>query len=57
MPRVFVSHSSADRDFVEREVVALLDRHGIGRWYCREDIRTASDWEEKIRAGFEGCIA
>src|SRR5262249_48823422 len=44
-----------DRDFVEREIVTLFERHGIDRWYSREDIQTASDWEGKIRGGLEAC--
>ncbi len=55
MPKVFISHTTADRDFVEREIVHLFERHGIDRWYCKENIQTASDWEEKIRAGLEAC--
>src|SRR5262245_3314838 len=55
MPRVFISHSTADRAFVEHEIVQVLDRHGIDRWYCQDDIQSAADWEEKIRRGLELC--
>ncbi|MBI4616537.1 MAG: TIR domain-containing protein [Planctomycetes bacterium] len=55
MPRVFVSHSSADREVVEREIVELLFGHGIETWYSKADIRTADDWEKSIREGLKSC--
>ena len=52
---VFVSHSSRDRGFVEREIIPLLQRHGVGTWYSKDDIETASEWERTIRQGLETC--
>jgi hypothetical protein len=47
-PKVFISHCSEDREFVEREVIALLRRHGIDTWYSQDDIVTAEKWHKKI---------
>jgi len=55
MPRVFISHSSEDRGFVEREIVSLLRRKGIPTWYSTDDISSASEWETTIRAGLQSC--
>ena len=49
--RVFVSHSTKDREFVEREVVSHLERHGIRTWYSKVAIQTAAEWETSIRRG------
>ena len=49
MFQVFVSHSSKDRAFVEREIIPLLNEHGIRTWYSKDDIPTATEWEDKIR--------
>jgi serine/threonine protein kinase len=53
--RVFVSHSTKDRDFVEREVITQLEKHGIRTWYSKVDIQTASEWERSILRGLESC--
>ena len=50
---VFLSHSSVDRPFVEKEIIPLLERHGIAVWYSRTDIQTAQQWERSIRRGLE----
>lgn len=55
MAEVFVSHSSQDREFVEREIVAFLARHGIETWYAKEDIATAQDWERSIIRALNAC--
>ncbi len=55
MPKVFISHSSHDRPFVEREIITPLKRHGIETWYSRDDIRTTSDWEQSIRRALSAC--
>lgn len=52
-PRVFVSHSTLDRSFVEREVVAPLERSGIPTWYAKADINSAEHWERTIVHGLE----
>ncbi|HEV7473900.1 MAG TPA: protein kinase [Pyrinomonadaceae bacterium] len=53
--RVFVSHSSQDREYVEREIVPILETHGIKTWYSKASIQTAAEWERSIREGLESC--
>lgn len=53
--RVFISHSTRDRSYVEREIIALLSANGIDTWYCKDDIRTADEWERTIFKGLESC--
>jgi serine/threonine protein kinase len=53
--RVFISHSSKDRQFVEREIIALLERNGVRTWYSKIDIQTAVEWERSILQGLESC--
>jgi serine/threonine protein kinase len=53
--RVFVSHSSQDRDFVEREIISQLESHGFNTWYSKVNIQTASEWERSILRGLESC--
>jgi serine/threonine protein kinase len=53
--RVFVSHSTRDREFVEREVISHLERHGIRTWYSKVAIQTAAEWETSIRRGLDSC--
>ena len=55
MSRVFISHSSRDRDLVEREVIEPLRRHDIETWYSKDDIETAADWEKSICQGLNDC--
>src|SRR5258708_6813797 len=55
MPQVFISHSTEDRAFVEKELLPLLRKHGIGTWYSQTDIRTAEQWEKGIRSALEKC--
>jgi class 3 adenylate cyclase len=53
--RVFVSHSSRDREFVERELVGPLPGYGIGTWYSRDDIRGGEAWVDSIHKGLDAC--
>lgn len=55
MPRVFISHSSHDRNIVERDIIAPLHNHGIKTWYSRDAIQTAGEWKRKITEGLERC--
>jgi uncharacterized protein YraI len=55
MPKVFISHSSLDREFVEREVITPLNTNGIETWYSTDSIRTAEAWERSIREGLKSC--
>lgn len=53
--RVFVSHSTKDREFVEREIISQLEQNGIKTWYSKVDIQTAAEWERSILHGLESC--
>lgn len=55
MPSVFISHSSRDRESVERDIISPLRAHGIDTWYSTDDIETASEWERQIREGLTKC--
>jgi formylglycine-generating enzyme required for sulfatase activity len=55
MPRVFICHATLDRDFVEREVVGLLNQHGLETWYSKDNIQTAEEWERSILKGLKAC--
>src|SRR5262249_30550377 len=55
MVRVFVSHSSHDRSFVEDELVPLLQAHGVGTWYSREEVHGGEDFERAIFQGLADC--
>ena len=51
--RVFVSHSTKDRAFVEQEIVSVLENNGIATWYSKVDIQTAVEWERSILQGLQ----
>lgn len=53
--RVFVSHSTIDRDWVEKEIVLTLSEQEIKSWYATNDITSATQWEREIRRGLEAC--
>jgi type VI secretion system protein VasG len=53
--KVFISHSTRDREFVEREIIGLLHEHGIESWYSRDDIRPTDTWERTILRGLKSC--
>ena len=55
MPKVFLSHSTNDRAFVERQLVPLFDGENIDVWYAPDDIHTADEWERRIVQGLETC--
>ncbi len=40
--RVFISHSTRDREFIEKEIVHLLERNGIKTWYSKDDIQSSA---------------
>ncbi len=52
-PKVFISHSTRDRDFVEQHIVGLLESNGIDTWYSKVSIQSASEWERSILNGLE----
>ena len=55
MPRIFVSHCTEDREFVENEIVSLLRKHGLDTWYSRTDIGAATNLEQDIRTALVTC--
>jgi DNA-directed RNA polymerase specialized sigma24 family protein len=55
MSRVFISHSSEDCPFVEREILPLLKKNGIDTFYSPLDIRAADQWERRLRTGLQQC--
>jgi len=55
MPKVFISHSSQDRYFVESKIIPVFARHKIDYWYSKRDLKSAAQWEREIRTGLERC--
>jgi len=53
--RVFISHSTEDRQFVERQIVRRLHHGGIETWYSRDSIEGATRWEREILNGLRSC--
>lgn len=51
MAKVFISHATEDRAFVENELVPELQQLGIEIWYSRTDIRAGTLYERSIREG------
>ncbi len=52
---VFVSHSTLDRETVERDIVNFLQSHGIRTWFAGEDINSSDEWERSIVKGLQEC--
>src|ERR1022692_1673129 len=57
MPLVFVSHSTHDREFVEKEIIPILEGQGIEAWYSQDSIVPADQWERTILKGLKACDA
>ena len=55
MPRVFISHRTSNRAFVDTELIPLLHKFGIDTWYCKDDIFAGDAWERAIFEGFRSC--
>ena len=51
MSKFFISHSSADRPFVEMELLGLFRALGLNVWFAEDDIQTA---EKKINDAIDG---
>ena len=51
MSRAFISHATADRTFVEKELCGLLRALGLEVWYAEENIQTSQQWERAILSG------
>jgi serine/threonine protein kinase len=54
-PRVFISHATKDRVFVEQEIISLLEEQGLKTWYSKANIETASEWDRSILRGLGSC--
>ncbi|MBX7206730.1 MAG: TIR domain-containing protein [Verrucomicrobiaceae bacterium] len=55
VPHVFISHSSKDRQFIERVLLPPLREHGVRTWFSPHDIPSRADWEKTIRAALNEC--
>src|SRR4051794_39023024 len=55
MPKIFISHSSGDREFVEREINDILQRCGLEIWYAPRSIRPGDRFAASIVRGLESC--
>jgi hypothetical protein len=53
--RAFISHSSADREWVEPNLVAPLLEKGVQPWYSKKAITAATEWEREILTGLKSC--
>ena len=53
--KVFISHASEDREFVENELIPILNKHGIGAWHSNAEIVGADDWQMKIYRALQEC--
>jgi serine/threonine protein kinase len=53
--QVFISHSSLDREFVEKNIVSVLESNGVPTWYSKASIQTAAEWERSILSGLKSC--
>ena len=55
MPRVFISHSAKDRDFVEREIIAPLKRYSIDTFHAEVNIGAGEIWERQLYEELNKC--
>jgi hypothetical protein len=55
MSKIFISHATSDRVFVEKELIPLLLNYGIEPWYSADDILTSSHWEQELRDALDAC--
>lgn len=51
---VFLSHSSADREFTAK-LADVLRRHGVPVWYSETDIQGAQQWHDEIGTALQRC--
>lgn len=57
MPRpkkLFVSHATADRKFLEK-LTAVPQKRGVSFWHSRKDIRGAQQWHDEIGTALRKC--
>jgi class 3 adenylate cyclase len=53
--QVFISHSHADRQVVETELLRPLQRLGVRTWYAPDDVQKGSLWTAEIRTALAQC--
>jgi len=53
MSSVFVSHSSKDREYVEKNVCTVFRDIGIHHWFAPEHLEGSVKWAEKIQEAME----
>jgi hypothetical protein len=53
MAKLFISHATSDRAFVESELMNLLRALGFETWFAEEDINTTEEWERAILTGLQ----
>jgi TIR domain len=51
---IFLSHSSADHEFVAR-IGEILEAHGLPYWYSQRDILGAQQWHDEIGKALARC--
>jgi formylglycine-generating enzyme required for sulfatase activity len=54
MAHLFISHDSADDDFVDR-LAESLRGHGLTPWVDHQDIPPGSDWDWEVQQAINGC--
>ena len=54
-PRVFISHATADRTFVESQLIPCLNERQIETWYSKTDIQGGDNWHASIAEGLDEC--
>ncbi len=50
MPRIFISHSTKDLEFIRTRLRPLFEELGMAVWCSAMDMRMAAEWERQIRA-------
>lgn len=58
MSRIFISHATSDRQFVNDKLVGLVSAVGFDPWIAENDIESAEEWERSIKSGLESsdCV-
>jgi hypothetical protein len=51
MAQCFISHATADRSFVKRELLGLMEAIGVNPWYAEEDIDGGAEFGPAIQSG------
>ena len=55
MSKVFVSHSSDERQIVESRIISPLEERGIETWYSADQIPGGKEWQDSIRDALNRC--